>query len=291
MQTAILIPTFPKYRKLAEHTAGAIRRLWKNHPEIYFAGCHGPRTAGWLVCLDETASWIKIMQEALRQLVIERGYEAIYLILDDHPPLGECHEKHLNETLVQYLREWNATTICLLGCDQGQGRVGEKLEREYYQMEKIQSGYSYLFSLHPSLWNGKKLMEVLESTEKYAIEKNIPLSPWTFEKTAQQNSHISKELKENCYRVCGSQMTIRESVWRSLRRRWKLRMFLKRFGKDYFKDLEHWYEGPYPHIWSGMMRGGGVSDLYERVLLRYGSKDSQEGFELLKKKHITDRKE
>ena len=278
MKTAILIPTFPKYRALAEHTGHEIRRYWNNCPDLFYAGCHGRRTAGWLVCLDETASWIKILQEALRQLVIERGYENIYLILDDHPPLALCHEDHLNSTLPALLKELDATLIGLLGCDQGQGRVGEKLERSLYQIERIDSSYPYLFSLHPGLWNGKRLIEILNLTEKYALEKGNALSPWSFEKTVQENHYLPEEYKKSCYRVCGSQMTINRGNWSGLRRRWKLRMMGKKWGIDFYKDLEYWYEGPYPHIWSGIMRAGKISDLYERVLMKFGDKEAKEAF-------------
>lgn len=279
MKTAILIPTFPKYRVLAEHTAHEIRRYWRNTPDLFFAGCHGPRTGGWLVCLDETAPWIKILQEALRQLVDERGYENIYLILDDHPPLDFCHEDHLNCTLPALLKELKATFIGLLGCDQGQGRVGEKLDRSRYQIEQMNSSYSYLFSLHPSLWNGKRLIEILNLTEKFALEKGDSLSPWSFEKTVQKNSYLPEEFKKSCYRVCGSQMTMNRKKWSRLRLRWKLRMMAKKIGINLFQDLEHWYEGPYPHIWSGMMRGGEESDLYERVLKRYGRAEARKAYD------------
>jgi hypothetical protein len=279
MKTAILIPTFPAYRDLAEHTAREIRHYWKNSPDLFFAGCHGPRTAGWLVCLDETAPWIKILQEALKQLVDERGYEQIYLVLDDHPPLGICHADHLNHTIPALLKELNATFIGLLGCDQGQGRVGVKLDRSLYQIERMDASYPYLFSLHPGLWNGKRLMEVLCLTEKFALEKDKTLSPWVFEKTVQENPYLPAEFKTSCYRVCGSQMTENVGKWKKLRRRWKLRMSGKKVGLDLFPDLEHWYEGPYPHIWSGIMRAGKISDLYERVLNRFGDHEARKAFE------------
>ncbi|MES2308279.1 MAG: hypothetical protein V4507_05405 [Verrucomicrobiota bacterium] len=278
---AILIPTFPKYRFLAEHTAHAIRRYWKNSPDLFFAGCHGPRTEGWLVCLDETAPWIKILQEALHQLVDERGYDQVYLILDDHPPLDFCHSDHLNTTLPSLMRELDATFIGLLGCDQGQGRVGEKLDRSHYQMERMDSSFPYLFSLHPGLWNGKRLLEILQWTEKYALESDKKLSPWTFEKTVQENPYLPLDYKKSCYRVCGSQMVESPRKWRSIRRRWKWRMMAKAIGINLFPDLEHWYEGPYPHIWSGIMRGGQISDLYERVLRRFSDKEAQKAFDHL----------
>lgn len=279
MKTAILIPTFPKYRSLAEHTAREVRRYWKDCPDLFLAGCHGSRMKGWLVCLDDKASWIKILQEALRQLIEERGYENIYLILDDHPPLGICHEDHLNCTIPALLKELDATFIGLLGCDQGQGRVGIKRDRSLYQIEQMDSSYPYLFSLHPGLWNGKRLIEILNLTEKYALEKGKPLTPWSFEKTVQENQYLPEEYKKSCYRVCGSQMTARKSQWRWIRRAWKVRMLFKKFGMNLFPDLEYWYEGPYPHIWSGIMRSGKESDLYERVLMKWGDKEAQEVFQ------------
>ena len=105
------------------------------------------------------------------------------------------------------------------------------------------------------------------------------MSPWSFEKTVQENRYLPEEFKKSCYRVCGSQMTANRGKWSRLRRQWKLRMTAKRFGFNLFQDLEHWYEGPYPHIWSGIMRAGKISDLYERVLMKFGDREAKEAFQ------------
>ncbi len=267
MKTCILVPTFPRYRSLAEFTAGEIGRKWHQHPPIHLSGCSGDEKDGWLAVADaENRTWAGGLLAAV-EILKERGYECLYLILDDHPPLRQCHEVFLNEHYPRFVKEHGAAYLGLLGWGQGQGSSGENLGPEHWGIERVADDFQYKFSLHPGLWNVGALIEVLQFImETYPDEQ----TPWRFEKSAGMEVGLRKVWSGRCYRVDGLRGSRRPWFARTITRQ---RIWAKRHqGRlDTFRGaLRAYYEGPYPLMWSGLMQAGRANPAVQTYAYGFG---------------------
>ncbi len=126
MNTCILIPSYDGYRSLAGFTANQIDHHWRDHPPIYFCGLSAPAHKNDLLLFlrRQSSDWLSILIDAVHE-VKERGFKAVYLILDDHPPLGPCEANTLNQTLPATLERLEAGTISLFR----PGLIGSLKER------------------------------------------------------------------------------------------------------------------------------------------------------------------
>jgi len=100
----ILIPTFPRYKVLAEFTEKMLDKYWRQHPRIYFSGCENSEDKNWLTTQRSPSSWMHETYDAVKMLR-DMGFLRCYLILDDHPPVRKCHSKHLLRSL-NFLKNW-----------------------------------------------------------------------------------------------------------------------------------------------------------------------------------------
>ena len=118
MKACILIPSYEWYCVLAGFTASQIDCHWRDHPPIYFCGLSAPtrKNDAFLVLRRDSDDWLSILIDAVRE-VQERGFEAVYLILDDHPPRGSCEASTLNEALPAILDTLEAGTISMFRAD------------------------------------------------------------------------------------------------------------------------------------------------------------------------------
>ena len=209
----ILIPTFERYRPIAEFTRTKIAEFWPAHPPFFFCGL-APRAAeeSCLELRDDPADWMALVRSACGDLRA-RGFTKCHLILDDHPPLEPCHARHLNETL-------------------------------------------------PALTG---LLDLLLATPDRS-ERTC----WKFERRAGA-LQLPAPLRDSSYRICGAKMTARRGAW--LFARWRavelfafdVLRFLIRIGagrraRARFDGARlgayHFYDGPYPLFWIGLMKKG-----------------------------------
>jgi len=280
MKTCILISTFEKYRRLAEWTAGRIEVEWKEHPPIFFAGLDANGGA----CLGfhgESSDWMSVNTDAVIRLR-EQGYTHAYLILDDHPPVGRCHEGFLNEELPRLAVELDASYIGLLGYGQHRPLEGKRLGRKYASLERSNPDYRWKFSLHPGLWKLDSLERILSA--RMDLYKGKDRTPWNFERHRND-----REFAENfpSFRIDGASCSTGgiacvSSLFADAFRRFiaDCALFLaKHRGGQALRDAMeirlHWvfgrYQGPYPMFWSGCMRQGRVNHDFEKWVQTHGS--------------------
>lgn len=261
---ALLVPTCARYSPLAKSTAVLIDKLWNDHPPVYFCGMPNTIDPMWLELARAEVDWIGITHDACVQLAA-RGYTMVYLVLDDHPPIAECHASNLNEILPALARRHAASCIALNGWEHGgrDGRrpIGTVLKARDSRLERLPPGFRWSFSLHPALWDLGALVRLLDGfITQFPIE---PRTPWMFERRAAE---MAQRL-ELCpaYRISGRHTTISPMRWfrhefaRMICR--VRRRFPASAGVDQaWNAAAQYYEGAYPLFWSGVMRQGKVNN-------------------------------
>lgn len=264
----ILIPTFERYRPIAEFTRAKIGEFWPAHPPVFFCGL-APRETGD-ACLglrDDPADWMALVRSACGDLQA-RGFRRCYLILDDHPPLEPCHAGHLNETLPALLDRLGAAFINLHGWGQHKPRQGRLLGARDFHLEQPAPEYLWKFALHPGLWKLAALTELLDLL--LAAPERSERTCWKFERRAGA-LQLPAQLREASYRICGTRMSARRGAWLfaaahavELFAFDVVRFFIRigagaaaraRFDEDRL-GAYHFYDGPYPLFWSGLMKKG-----------------------------------
>ena len=277
MNTCILIPSYEKYRVLAGFTASQIDRCWRDHPPIFFCGLSAPVRAGdtTLSLRRDGADWIGILSDAVHD-IREEGFGSVYLILDDHPPLGVCRYDILNTVLPQILLNKNAENICLFGSGQGRDVEG-KVTRQYrFGVEQLPDSYSWRYSLHPGLWSLQALNDLLLKLS-FEITTIDDCTPWAFERiSGALSAQSNRGQLTQCYRLAEPVMSaslgdkIIGVLYRVLAR--SSRTFAGIVGgasawertSERFDFIHHYFDGPYPMIWQGVMAKGHFNPEFPR---------------------------
>ena len=286
MKAAILISTFDRYETLARWTAAQVERQWSQHPPIFYSGLTG-KDEQCLGFSGDEADWMSVTLHAVEQLQ-QRGFTHAYLILDDHPPVGPCHEEALNEVLPGLALKLHATYIGLLGYGQHRGLEGKILGRKCFFLEQSSIDYRWKFSLHPGLWNLKALHTLLlRRLEFYSGEER---TAWMFEQHFDEPSDPKIfSLMQRSYRINGTpflkkkgQMRM-EMLFESVERfaagimLFKAKITGGSLACDAAEKKLCWryghYLGPYPLFWSGVMQQGKPNQDWERWL--QGSSDRE----------------
>lgn len=288
MKTCILISTFQKYRRLAEWTAHRIDSEWKDHPPVFYAGLDADSDAS-LGFHGESSDWMSVNRDAVMRLQ-EKGYTHAYLILDDHPPVGRCHEGFLNEELPRLAVDLDAAYIGLLGYGQHRPLEGRRLGRNHARLEQSNPDYRWKFSLHPGLWKLDALERVLNSRMELYTGK--ARSPWNFER---HRDSLEFSLQFPSFRVHGANdaaggflmrfKLLTEAITRFFA---DCTLFVaKQRGGQVAREKEevrlNWlyghYQGPYPMFWSGCMRQGGINKDFEGWVRYQGTPRVQSDWE------------
>jgi hypothetical protein len=266
LNTCILISTCDKYRPLADFTRARLREFWKDAPPLRLCGISGDPCA--LPLRDDPRNWMKVVRSACDDLLAE-GFSQAYVILDDHPPLGTCHAVHLNETLPAMMRDLNAVSIALSGWGQGRETMGKPRRWKDWELDHCLVSNLWKFPLHPALWRIDALRAILD----HLISKlpEAEQTPWAFErKGGAADSGLPEELTANSYRIEGRSKSARPfpSRFEWLKAstdlyRYAVRKIAGKQAREAVDErilgVHHYYHGPYPLIWSGLMRKGTVN--------------------------------
>ncbi len=262
----ILLATCDKYRVVAEWTARVIDASWTDHPAVRLHG------------LGDDRDWMSVTLDGVRSAVRD-GFRWIYLVLDDHPPVGLCNAPALNTELPRLAAELGAVNIGLLGWGQRRGREGKLLGADRGRLLLNDASSRWKFSLHPALWSAEALTELL--VVRLGQFSGSERNPWNFERHRDApDGPVRRELLENTYQVNGQSMALGSRILDEVVRqpallafdafRFVLRILGGQSRRDAFdRDnlwLYHYYRGPYPILWSGTMRKGAPSRDFENFL-------------------------
>jgi hypothetical protein len=263
----ILVATCESYQVVARWTISRIQKSWNPRPPIFLCGGTG---ADSIPFEGNAADWMAVTASAVRKIQAD-GFRWVYLILDDHPPVGKCHAGHLNETLPRFAEVLDSSNIALLG-RRPRGEInGDDCGEEFLHLEHTATRSKWKFSVHPSLWSVQRLLDFLDARMAFFTEPGTR-SLWNFERVGSaKDGPIPAVFDRSSYRVHGASM-VQNRATHFIRQAQtglvKLIHFLlrKTLGKSasdrfdyFFLGFLHFYSGPYPCLWSGAVHRGHVS--------------------------------
>lgn len=179
-----------------------LEAFWPEHPPVFRIGAPVQRANDLSFDGDE-GSWIEVIHSGCKQL-IELGYASVYLVLDDHPPIGPCRAEHLNSTLPKMLEELKAVYISLVGWDGMTCLSTEPLPKRFQGLRRLGPGFQYHFQLHPALWN----LECLMGLSQFLLEHSYR-SAWDFERAVRTHfTELPKAWQQAGYRIRGRAMAL-----------------------------------------------------------------------------------
>lgn len=292
----ILLSTFEQNKKLAHWTAVQISKQWKAHPPLFFSGLVDQHPQN-LIFEGDATDWMELTLQAVLGMK-ERGFKYAYFILDDHPPVGICHEEYLNRQLPLLAEQLNATCISLLGYGQHRPATGVILSQEESLLERCRVDDRWKFSLHPGLWDLEKLELLLKRRMQLYSEKERTV--WNFERHRDDLSDpVIGTLLHSCYRIQGEQFLKRKRLMKLQLLIEKMERLLadvllygvKTLGGSSLRNkvesellwLYNHYLGPYPLFWSGTMQKRKPHIGFERWLYRPENKELRKLWKHFKK--------
>ena len=275
MKLGILVPVWRDYQWIAPLTMTELGRRWPSHPEVWFCGLEASCGLPALPLTADRSNWTQVLLEGVRHMR-SLGFDRIYLILEEHLPLGPCHEEHLNATLPALMDSLPASYISLMGWDNrrftSRSRV---LGNDRHQLKHLTGPNDPRFHLHPALWESA----ALEQCAALAVEvpdKNG--SAWHFEKSSARATFPGAE-QDRCYQIRASSL----SAYRPAPGR-RLAGFLDRVlyqklmalcplipGRDasnrFFRSIpfdDVFCAGPYPMVFSGILAKGALNRFFAK---------------------------
>lgn len=285
---AILISVYHPYRWVAPFTHQLIERYWPEHPPLYFCGLTAEE-AGSLPHIpcpqaELPRVWAEFVLDAARRLQAQ-GHTKIYFLLEDHPPLGVCHHRHLSETLPGLLDAWNASYIGLMGWDNRRFiNTSPILDEAHYRMAHLTGEKAPRFHLHPSLFRTEALIACLE----LLLRRDKP-NPWGFEKLCDKpDADLPEAFKQGCYQICGETLALeipgRTEQWLRRGERFFYHRAMSLFpplhriglGMRYWDWLgfdDFFYNGPFPMFYSGVMARARVNPFFVRYVEKHHADD------------------
>ncbi|MCX6966392.1 MAG: hypothetical protein NTZ46_01205 [Verrucomicrobia bacterium] len=242
--TCILVPSYPGNEEASLFTLRLLTQHWAQHPPLYRIGM-APVLEGDLPFAGDTRSWIEVLQSGCVQL-LEKGFDSVYLILDDHPPVGACHEAHLNVTLPTAMAALGGCYFQLTGWDGMTYFKSQAVCSNVRGLRRLGPGFQFHFQLHPALWN----LKMLEGLSRRFLELGFRTA-WDFERAARSlYPELPKEWQQGGYAIQGRGMQnptavavasatpLRAWIWRRLdrwsRRAKPVNYFSARFAMGFF---------------------------------------------------------
>jgi len=284
MRICILVPVWREYGWIAPITKATIDQYWPSHPDLWFCGLKDHEGQGLpiipLGSHADRSNWSSVLLEGVRG-IREKGYDAVYLIAEEHIPVELCHEEHLNQTLPRMFADLGASYISLMGWDNRRFTSNSPLlGKDQHRFQHLVGPGDPRFHLHPALWSA----ETLEECCLIALrDKGKNGSAWHFEKACGRASGELIQASKGCYQICAASL--------SLHHRTKTRMLLDWFERNAFHKLmailplipdrkvarrvwdwarfdDVFCDGPYPLFFSGIMAKGGLNRFFVSFLNR-----------------------
>ena len=274
-ETCILISSHDRYASLAHFTQTQINKQWQDHPAVSFSGLSALNVSRLLELRRDPVDWIGVTLDAVHDL-LSHGYHSVYLILDDHPPLGRCQQDLLNHVLPNILAERDATNISLFGSGQGRQAVGQITLDVCGGLEALPKSYLWKYSLHPGLWSLSKLQCLLDRLDA-DLTRLDARHPWSFERIGGgYRSMTDGEKVGSSYRIAAPF----EVLWRKdkiLSASYRSAGDLTRYTAGVvggpnawnrvsrrFDFAYHYFDGGYPIFWRGVMEKGRPNSEFKR---------------------------
>ncbi len=279
----ILVPVWHQYRRLAPLTFRLLEARWPEHPPVFFAGLTSAEAAGLphvpVSDADRRANWSWMTGDGLRQ-VSEKGYSLVYLIAEEHVPLGACHAVHLNETLPRWMDELSASYISLMGWDNRRyPSRSPRLPAAHGGMMHLNGAGDPRFHLHPALWRAEVLAACCAAA---GGGKNG--SAWHFEKMNDKlDAPLEENWKQGCYQIAAHRLSLRppgpaSRLGHSVERYVFNKLMAlyphipgRRAADAYARAVgfdDFFCDGPYPMFYSGLMAKGAINPHCEKFLRR-----------------------
>jgi hypothetical protein len=285
-RTCILVPTFDAHLAAARLTLRLIDRHWPDHPQSFICGVALAEPNALPLC-DDPADWMAVVRRAASDLS-SRGFEAVYLILDDQGPFDRCHDRHLNQTIPRWMSELDAAYISIRGWDHRRNSSGRNLGPRHLWLQRQSPQYPWRFALHPALWRLDVLIALLDALlARGGAEAH---TAWAFERDAGRlHDDIDPAWNHATYRVCGRAMMampmapferrlrhVIDGVVRGLDRTLDRWPFLRRGWPPTVARAVDWalqnravyYQGPYPMPFSGFLVKGRMNPFLPKFLRR-----------------------
>lgn len=279
MKLGILVPVWRDYQWIAPIMLEAIDRCWPSHPEVRFCGLEVPGKLPAFPLAADRSNWSQVLLEGVQNMR-RLGFDRVYLILEEHIPLGPCQEEHLNVTLPALMDSLPASYISLMGWDNRRFTSRSPiLGNRRYQLQHLTGPKDPRFHLHPALWD----LKVLEECARLALEnpgKNG--SAWHFEKVAAR-AGFPAAVRDGCYQIRASAMASRLPTRRQQAANFFDRFFYhklmaicplipdRRLAEQFFRSIpfdDVFCDGPYPMFFSGIMAKGGLNKYFTKFVGR-----------------------
>jgi hypothetical protein len=284
MKICILVPVWRNYAWIAPITRKMIVDYWPTHPDLWFCGLNEQEGEGLpIIPLGSDAdrsNWAGVLLNGVRG-IREKGYDAVYLIAEEHIPVDRCHEEHLNQTIPGLFADLGASYISLMGWDNRRfTSKSPRLDKDRYRLQHLVAADDPRFHLHPALWR----VQTLEKCCLIALrDEGKNGSAWHFEKECGRDQGDLHQASKGCYQICAASL--------SLHPRSKTGRLLDWFERNVFHKLmallplipnqtvarrvwdlarfdDVFCNGPYPLFFSGIMAKGGLNHFFVCFLKR-----------------------
>lgn len=191
LKTCILVSVWPDYRWLVPILEGMLAEFWPGHPELILTSEVG-NGRNW------TRNLLAGVEEAEKS-----GFDAVYLINEEHVPISPCNLDFLGSTLPKLASELGAVYVSLFGWDNK--RFCSKsplLDSEKFQWMRLVGPRDPRFHLHPAWWR----LDALKACCHLVLEDGRENgSAWHFEKMCDDDdANLPKKFIASCYQVCAA---------------------------------------------------------------------------------------
>ena len=264
LKTCILVSVWPDYSWLLPILEDMLDRFWPRHPEI--------------VCtrkIDDGRNWTKNLKSGV-EAASEKGFEAVFLINEEHVPIGNCDAAYLEKVLPSLAKNLGAAYVSLFGWDNK--RYCSKspiIQAQNGMWMHLVGDRDPRFHLHPAWWR----LDALEACCELVLkDEGANGSAWHFEKVCDDfDADLPKDFREGCYQICAgtsrSQPLSSAEMKVRLARRWvanKAMAIVPHLPQAFFRDS--WLkfckfddvvsDGPYPMVFSGILAKGRINSTF-----------------------------
>jgi len=264
VKCGLLLSVWPDYGWMEPILRAMLGEFWPGHPEIVVSG----------ICGDGR-NWTRNLFEGISKAK-KKGFDSVYLINEEHVPVGPCHSAYLDTVLPDQAADLGATYVSLFGWDNKRYcSKSPKLNRLQGRWMRLDGKGDPRFHLHPAWWR----LNALEACCRVVMEDNNGNgSAWHFEKScADWRTSIPPDLRDGCYQVCAGATGLKPlgplQFRGRLAARWvanKAMALLPHIKADLLRSgwVAFWKfddvisDGPYPTVFSGVLAKGKLNPVF-----------------------------